>query len=315
MQAYIARRVLMVIPVLLGVSLLVFSLVRIIPGDAVTVQLQEAANPVSAAEARAQLGLDKPFAQQYVTWLGRAVRGDFGQSFWTYGVSASSQIRERAPMTIELALVTIVVVVVVALPGGIASALHQDRWPDQVIRFFSVLGLSVPNFWLATLLIVLPATYFGYFPPVAYANFIDDPWTNVRQVAVPAIALGLHSSAVAMRMTRSTMLEVIRQDYVRTAHAKGLSPRVVIWKHALKNALIPVVTIVGNQFALLLGGTLIVEQIFSLPGLGRLTFDAIRHRDYPQIQANVLVLATIVVMINLIVDLTYAYLDPRIRYR
>jgi peptide/nickel transport system permease protein len=314
MAAYVARRVLMLIPVLLGVSLLVFSLVRIIPGDAVTAQLQEAANPVSVAQARKVLGLDKPFVEQYFTWLGGALHGDFGQSLWNYGASAGGEIRTRFPVTLELASLTIIVVVLIAIPGGIIAAVRQDRWIDQGIRFFSVLGLSIPNFWLATLLIVLPASYFHYFAPVAYQSFLTDPWTNLRQFTLPAVALGLHSSAVALRMTRSAMLDVVHQDYVRTARAKGLTSRVIIWRHALRNALIPVVTIIGNQLAILLGGTLVIEQIFSLPGLGRLTFDAIRHRDYPQIQADVLVLAGIVVLVNLAVDLSYAYLDPRIRY-
>ncbi len=315
MRRYVIRRLLLLFPVLLGVAAVIFFSIRLVPGDAVSAQLQGALNPSKEeiARMRADLGLDKPAGQQFFVWLGRVVKGDLGDSFYTRK-PVVNEIKNAIPVTVELAVMAMVIGIVIAIPLGVLSAVRQDSWVDYVSRLFSVGGLSVPDFVLGTIILIMPAVWFGYLPPLSYIPFMDDPLRNLQQFILPSAALGLRLSATTMRMTRSSMLEVLRQDYIRTAWAKGLKGRVVIMRHALKNAMIAPITIIGAQFGFLLGGTVVIEQVFGLPGLGRLTLNAIFFRDYPQIQANVLLLATAFVIVNLLVDLSYGWFDPRIRY-
>lgn len=314
MREYVLRRMVMLVPVMILVSLMVFSIIRMIPGDIVEIKMAESGNIKDLDAVREQLGLKKPFHEQYLIWAGNAIRGDFGVSLWS-GKPVSEEIVRRLPVTFELALLSSFVALLIALPVGIISAIRQDSWPDYVGRLISVGGLSVPDFWMATLMIGFGSLWFKYIPKPGYVPFYEDPWVNLQQFMFPAIALGAALSASVMRMTRSSLLEVLRQDYIRTAWAKGLRERVVIYKHALKNAMIPVITIVGIQFGYLMGGTVVMETLFALPGLGKSTLDAILQRDYPQLQGNVMVAATVMVTMNLLVDLVYARFDPRIRYR
>ncbi len=334
MRQYIVKRLLLLIPTFFGVSIFIFVLMRAIPGDAALMLLtagQDDATSVYGEEyvraIRKQWGLDKPIWHQYLIWFlgsdlafdpdGAArgvIRGDFGKSFFRDD-SALGELVRRLPVSLELAILTLVVAMGIAIPIGLISAIRQDTPLDYGTRIFPIFFLSVPNFWVGTLLILFPAMLWRYLPPLEYVPPHVDPLTNLRQFIFPAVSLGAFSSAVIMRMTRSTMLEVLRQDYVRTAWAKGLRERVVIWRHALKNALIPVVTIAGLQFNTLLGGTVIIESLFGLPGVGSLTLFAVTNRDYPQLQANVVFFAVVYVLVNLAVDLLYGWLDPRIRYQ
>jgi peptide/nickel transport system permease protein len=300
------------VPVLLLVSLLVFVIIRVIPGDVVTLKMQEGGESAEASAMRRQLGLDQPLPVQYVIWLGNAVQGNFGISLWT-GRPVTHEIVAALPITLELALLAIVIAVTIAVPAGLFSAVLRDHPLDHVVRLSSVAGLAIPPFWLATLMIMLPAIFLGWAPPVGYVSPLADPATNLQQFILPALALGYFYSALSMRLTRSQALEVLRQDYVRTARAKGLLEQMVVVRHVLRNTLLPVITLAGAQLGVLLGGVVIIEQIFSLPGMGRLTLWAISVRDYPQLQANVLLIATTTVLLNLLVDLTYAWLDPRVR--
>lgn len=312
MQQYVVRRLLLVVPVLVGVTLLAAGLIRLVPGDAVLVKIEEAGHLDDLEGARRALGLDRSFPEQYLSWLGAAVRGDLGTSFIT-DQPVLPEVLRALPVTVELAVLSLVVAFGIGVPVGAVSAIRHGRWPDHVGRLLSIGGLSMPSFWIGTLVLLYFAIWFRWIPPISYVPFLEDPWRNLQQFVVPAVALGAHFSAVAMRMTRSTLLEVIRQDYIRTAYSKGLRERSVLVRHALKNAMVPVVTILGVQFGYLLGGTVLIETIFSMPGLGRLTLDAITQRDYPQLQANVLVVALMVVLVTLAVDLSYGWLDPRIR--
>jgi peptide/nickel transport system permease protein len=316
MQKYVARRLLLAVPVLLLSSLIVFGLMRVMPGDALMVLMGESGNvgERELAKLRKDLGLDRPYYEQYGIWLWQMVRLDPGHSIFTNEPIAVS-LRKAVPVTIELAALAMVIGLVVAVPIGVLSATRQDTPPDYIGRVVAVSGLSLPDFWLATLVITFAAIWFHWIPPIGYVSFWEAPWRNLQQFLLPAAVLGFRLAAATMRMTRSTVLEVLREDYVRTAWAKGLGGRIVVYKHALKNALIPVVTIVGGQLGTLLAGTVIVETIFALPGMGRLTVEAILFRDYPVVQTNVMLVAGTLVALNLLVDLTYAWLDPRIRYR
>jgi peptide/nickel transport system permease protein len=314
MLRYVVRRVLFSLVVLFGVSLLVFSMVRLIPGDVAAVILADSqARPEDLARVRTMLGLDKPIHEQYVVWLGRALQGDLGRSIFT-GRPVLFELWQRLPVSLELAVLATLVATAIAIPAGIISAVRQDSPVDWLVRLLAILGLSIPGFWLGTLMIVLPSVWFGYVPPVGYTPVLRDPWRNLQQFIFPALALGAFLAGSLTRMTRSQMLEVLRQDYIRTARSKGLAERVVVTRHALKNAFIPVLTVMGVQFGTILGGTVITETIFNLPGIGTLTLSAVGQRDYPQLQANILFLATTYVIINLAVDILYAWLDPRIRY-
>jgi len=313
LQIYVARRVLNIIPTLVGLSLIVFLMMRVIPGDATDVILQESPTAVRKDELRAELGLDRPLHEQYVLWISGVVQGDFGTSFWT-NRPVLDGIQRTFPVTVELAAFASIVALIVALPVGILSAVKQDTLWDYLGRSISIAALSVPNFYLGTLVIVIPAVLWKWVPPVTYRPIWEDPLANLQQFWLPSLVIGASASATLMRMTRSALLEVMRQDYIRTARAKGLAFQTVVMRHALKNSLIPVVTIFGALVAGLLTGTVITESIFNLPGLGRLTIDAIGQRDYPQIQANVLLFGLVYTIANLMVDLSYAVLNPRIRY-
>ena len=316
MRTYVARRVLQGLLVLWLVSLAIFSLVRILPGDAVIMQLDQAAAPTpeTLARAREELGLERPFLAQYRTWVAGALHGDLGRSLITRR-SVTSELGKRINLTSHLAVMSIIVAMLIALPVGVLSAVKQDTASDYVARFFAVLGLSLPDFWLATVAITFLAIWVQWIPPVGFAPIWEDAGRCVGQLAIPALIIGARLAAVSMRMTRSSLLEVLRQDYIRTARAKGTRERAVIVRHALKNAFIPVVTVIGQQFSVLLGGTVIVEFIFLQPGVGSLMLDAVLLRDYTLIQGAVLFFAAVIVVANLLVDLSYAWLDPRIRYR
>jgi peptide/nickel transport system permease protein len=313
LRRYLARRLLVAVPSLLIASAIVFTLPRLIPGDAVQLMLAETSYAKDIAELRTKLGLDRPFHVQYVEWLGRAVRGDLGESLWTRR-PVLEELGQRLPVTAELAVYATVIALLIALPVGVLAAARQDSVADYIVRSLAILGLSVPSFWLATLLIVLPAIWWGWRPVTGFMEFRADPVAHVAQILLPALILGIASAAALMRLTRGMLLEVLRQDYVRTAWAKGLAERAVVIKHGLRNAVIPVITLLGTQLPQILGGTVVIETIFGLPGVSRFLFDAINQRDYPVIQGvNLLVVATIV-FINLAVDALYAVLDPRIRY-
>jgi peptide/nickel transport system permease protein len=313
---YVARRLLLAIPVLLLSSVIVFGLMRVMPGDALIALMGESGNvsDKDLAKIRKELGLDRPYHEQYLLWLWQMVTLNPGHSIFTNEPIAVA-LGKAVPVTLELAGLAMVLGLAIAVPIGVLSATRQDKASDYVGRVVAVSGLSLPDFWLGTLVITFAAIWFRWIPPIGYASLFEDPLKNLQQFLLPAAVLGFRLSAATMRMTRSTVLEVLREDYVRTAWAKGLGGRIVVYKHALKNALIPVVTIVGGQLGTLLAGTVVVETIFALPGMGRLTVEAILYRDYPIVQTNVMLVAGTLVALNLIVDLTYAWLDPRIRYR
>lgn len=316
MTQYIVKRILLTIPVLLMVTLISFALIRIVPGDVLDVMYAD--SPLTAAqidEIREQLGMNKPIPIQYWDWMTGIIRGDAGNSLWTRR-PVMKEISDRLPVTMELALLAFVIKMMIGIPLGVLSATNQDKPIDQIMRLVAVFFLAAPGFWLATLAIVFLASTFGWIPPIGgVAPLLKDPWTNFQQFFIPAILLGASSAATIIRLSRSTLLEVIRQDYVRTAFAKGLTARRVWWVHAVKNAMIPVVTAAGTQLGGLFGGTVIIENIFSLPGVGQLTLSAIQHRDVPQLQINILFLATGYIFVNLIVDVSYGWFDPRIRFR
>ncbi len=316
MYKYVLRRMMLAIPVLLLSSLIVFSLMRVMPGDALIALMGESGNvgERELAKLRGDLGLDRPYVEQYGLWLWQMVSLNPGHSIFTNEPIAVS-LRKAVPVTLELAALAMIIGLVIAVPVGVLSATRQDTPSDYVGRVVAVSGLSLPDFWLGTLVITFAAIWFHWIPPIGYVSLWESPWRNLQQFLLPAAVLGFRLSAATMRMTRSTVLEVLREDYVRTAWAKGLAGRMVVYKHALKNALIPVVTIVGGQLGVLLAGTVVVETIFALPGMGRLTVEAILYRDYPVVQTNVMLVAATLVTLNLVVDLTYAWLDPRIRYR
>lgn len=313
MRQYLMKRLLLVIPTLFFITLIVFALTHIIPGDVVELMFEDHGYAKDMQAMRALLGLDRPLHMQYLGWLGKVVRGDLGNSLWTKN-PVTEEIFYRLPVTTELGLLAMFFAVVMAIPIGVVSAIRQDTVQDFVARSFAIGGLSVPSFWLATIAIVLPAYYFGWTPPIQFIKFADDPWGHVGQFLLPGFILGLASGASVMRLTRAMMLEVLRQDYVRTAWSKGLREGVVVLKHAMRNAVIPVITILGIQLAQVAGGTVIMESIFGLPGMGKFLFDALLQRDYPVVQGVNLLLASIIVLMNLITDLTYALIDPRIRY-
>ena len=314
MAIYALRRLLLSIPVLIVVSVLVFAGVRVIPGDVCRLVLQSPdIQPSQCAVVMHSLGLDKPAVAQYLTWSGGILHGDFGTSMISHR-DVWGEIQDHLPVTVELSLAAALFAVALALPIGVYSALRQDRFADYGLRILTVGWLSMPGFWIATMLVTFPAKWWGYTPPVGYVQIWQDPLKNLQQVYLPAIALGLSLSASLARLTRSSMLEVLRQDYVRVARAKGLRDYVVMSRHALKNAMLPVVTLFGLQLGFLLGGTVVLESIFSLPGLGTLLLNSVIIKDYTQVQGIVLFFAVIIILINLAVDLSYVWFDPRVRY-
>ena len=313
LRKYFLKRLLVAIPSLVIASLIVFSLVRLVPGDVVVLMMEENQYADDLEAMRAKLGLNRPIYVQYFEWIGRALLGDLGESLYTRRPVAL-ELLTRVPVSLELGAVAIFFAVLLGVPIGILSAVRQDTARDYVARGGAILGLSVPGFWLGTLVVVLPAIYFKWSPSIQFTKLEVNPWGHVAQFILPGLLLGIGSAASIMRLTRTQLLEVLRQDYVRTAWSKGMSERVVVLKHSLKNALIPVVTVLGIQIAQVLSGTVIFESIFGLPGMGRFLFDAISERDYPVIQGINLVVVATVVGVNLMVDFVYAYLDPRIRF-
>jgi len=315
MTQYIISRLGLLGVSLFGLSILVFVLLRAVPGDAALfIAGEDVSDSTRAEEIRTELGLNDPLAVQYLRWAGDVLRGNLGRSLFTQE-AVTHALRVRMPVSLELGLLALGLAVSLAAPVGILSAIRQDRWEDQSLRLLSIIGLAVPNFWLGTMAVVFGARWFDWIPPVGYSPFFQDPWRNVQQFAVPAVILGVALAASLTRLLRSSMLEVLREDYVRTARAKGLSNFVVIRRHMLKNAMIPVVTLFGIQVGTIIGGTVIIENIFNLPGMGRLVIDAISRRDYPVVQGVVLAFGAFILLVNLITDLSYVWLDPRISFR
>ncbi len=327
MQAYIIRRVLLIIPTIFVASLIVFFAVRLIPGDIVSLMASGSMGVWSEATKetiRERLGLDVPSYVQYGRWLGviRDHHGSFSGLFHgSLGLSLWSQqpvteiVLKRLPVTFELALFSMTLAVLIALPIGIYSAIRQNTMGDYIARSFAIFAIAMPNFWLGTLVIVFPSIWWGWTPPIEYTSFTEDPLKNLEQLIVPSLVLGMLMSGMVMRMTRTMMLEVLRQDYIRTGWSKGLKEKVVILRHALPNALIPVVTVIGFMLPWVIGGSIITEMIFGLPGLGHLMVQAVTDRDYTVISGLTIFIAIIMVLAILVIDLTYAFLDPRIRYR
>ncbi len=314
MGQYIFKRALFSVLVLFIISIVVFGAVRLIPGDVCKIVFGTPdVTPEQCNSVNEELGLNKPLVTQYVSYMAGALHGDLGKTLISKQ-DVWGQIKDRIPLTLELTLLATTLAIVIAVPVGVASAIRQDSVTDYGLRFLTIGWLSIPSFWLGTMLIIFPAKWWNYSPPVGYVDIWQDPLKNLEQLYLPAIALGLGLSASLARVMRSAMLEVFRQDYVRTARAKGLRERVVVARHTLKNAMIPVVTLFAIQFGFLLGGTVVLESIFSLPGLGQLTLASVTIKDYSQVQGLVLFFALMLVLINFLVDLSYAWFDPRIRY-
>ena len=313
MKTYVIRRLLQLIPVLFGISVLIFAVMKMIPGDVISGILGVDATPELREQLREIYGLDRPYVVQYLDWIGGVLRGDFGESIRT-GEPILPQILTRFKVTAELTILAAIISWIIAIPLGILAAVKRNSMADRFVRVFALLGVSVPNFALSILLILFLSLVFNYFSPLGYVGFFEDPIRNLQIRILPASILGVSIAGSVMRMTRSSVLEVLRQDFVRTVRAKGASERVAIFRHVLRNALIPIITLVGMQIGSLLGGAVIVEQIFPLPGLGQMTLTGINQRDYPVVQGCVLFIAFVYVLVNLVTDLLYSYIDPRISY-
>jgi len=326
MRAYIIRRALLIIPTVILASMIVFAVIRLIPGDVIDQMVGDMVKVTEHDRAAIEhmLGLDAPVHIQYVRWVGLApdpekgfqgiLQGNLGRSLWK-NTPVTEEILNRLPVTFELGLLALLIAQLIALPIGIFSAIRQDTFLDYIARSVAIAFIAVPGFWVATLIMVYPPLWWNWSPPMWYVAFLDNPVENLAVFIIPACILGMALSGVTMRMTRTMMLEVLRQDYIRTAWAKGIRERVVVVRHALKNALIPVITILGLQMPIMIGGTVIIEQIFNLPGMGRLIVESTFKRDYPLITGTMLFLAVAILAINLLVDLTYSFLDPRVHYR
>ncbi len=318
MRGYFLRRLVALIPTLFFASVIVFVTVRLIPGDIIDMMLSQndiSANKQSRMQLEAALGLDTPIYIQYFRWIGALLfEGSLGRSLWQ-NTPVMEDILHRLPVTFELGLYALIVSLIVGIPIGVYSAIRQDTTGDYIARSFAILALALPGFWVATLVMVLPSIWWGWSPAVKYTSFAQDPLAHIGQLIIPSLILGKAFAAVIMRLSRATMLEVLRQDYIRTAQAKGLPMRTVVTRHALRNALIPVVTLVGLQAPLLFGGAVIMEQIFVIPGMGLLLLEAVSTRDYPIITGVFLIVGVAVVFINLLVDLSYGLLDPKVRHR
>lgn len=327
MLSYIIRRLSLAVPTLFLVSIIIFLLVRFIPGDIldlIAMSMEGKGAKMDRAAVQQELGLDVPIFVQYGRWVGVVpqregglsgiLQGDLGDSLWKR-TPIMDEVLARLPVTLELGLIGVAIGLTIAVPIGVYSAIRQDSWGDYVGRSFAILCISIPGFWVATMVIVFPSIWWGYAPPILLIPFTEDPLGNLKMFIIPAATLGMVLSGVTMRMLRGTMLEVLRQDYVRTAWSKGLAENLVIRRHALKNALIPVVTLVGFQIPIMVGGTVIIETIFNLPGMGQLLWNAALNRDYPIVSGVMFIIGSVVLLNNLIIDLTYAYLDPRIRIR
>ncbi len=316
MSRYVTTRFLLMVPTLLAVAVLIFVLVRVVPGDIVELRLVSGGTYVTreVVEAeRARLGLNKPIGEQFVDWMVGLARLDLGTSMWS-GDAIAHEIGIRLQLSLELAILATAIATSLAIPLGTLAAVRRGTWIDQAVQLFSVAGLAVPSFWLGILMILFLLTYFHWLPPLTFTPLWRDPVANLAQLIWPALAVGYRYSAVAARMTRSAMLEVLREDYIRTAWSKGLNRPVILWKHALRNALLPVSTVIGLEFAFLIGGLVVTEQVFNLNGIGKLIVDAISHRDYTLIQGLMLLVAAGYIVANFVVDIIYAWLDPRISY-
>jgi len=315
MRTYLPRRLLSSVASALALSMLIFLLIRLVPGDAVTMWIGQEGSmtPDVQRTLRKMFGLTDPLPVQYLHWLGDLLRGDLGYSFRSR-LRVASLMGRSLPVTAELAVLAMLLSAAVAIPLGILSAVRRNTPTDLIARLLGLIGLSMPSFWIAVLFILISATYFNWLPALNYASLLKNPLENLTQMAMPVVALGLPLMAVVMRMTRSAMLEVLNQDYVRTARSKGVTERRTLSRHALRNALIPVITIMGIQLGRLLGGAVIVEQIFGMPGVGTLLVSAITERDYPMVQGTVLLMGLLFILVQLLVDLCYGYIDPRIRY-
>jgi len=318
MAFYIVKRLLAMIPTLLGVAVLIFVLLRIVPGDVVEARYLTQGSQFQSQDLmdqeRKKLGLDQPLWKQFTTWMGGLARLDFGLSMWT-GAPITEEIKLRFALSLQLAIMASLLAQVLAIPLGILAAVKQDTWVDYAVRVFSIAGLATPSFWLGIMMILTMLIVFKWVPPMVFTPLWVNPWENLAQLIWPALAVGYRYSAVGTRMMRSAMLEVLREDYIRTARAKGLWLKLILSRHALKNAILPVLTVMSLEFAFLLGGLVVTEQVFNLNGLGMLFVDAISHRDYTLVQALVMLVATFFLLINFFVDIAYAWIDPRIRYR
>ena len=317
MTRYVVTRFSLIFPTLLTVAVLIFVLVRIVPGDIVELRLVSGGSfvtPVVIEAERERLGLNKPLWDQFREWMVGIFRLDLGLSMWS-GNPVTQEIAIRLPLSIQLAVMASVIATAIAIPLGTLAALHHGRWVDHVVQVISVAGLAVPSFWLGILIILILLGVFKYLPPLTFTPLLENPRANLAQLIWPALAVGYRYSAVTTRMTRSALLEVLREDYVRTAWAKGLARRIIVRRHALRNALLPVVTVIGLEFAFLIGGLVVTEQVFNLNGVGKLIVEAIGQRDYTLIQGLMLLVALGYVLVNFLVDLLYAWLDPRITYQ
>jgi len=317
LKAYIFRRLLWAIPILLGAATIIFLLMNVLPGDVAVAILGAEGGPIDPEELEAlrqELGLNRPLYEQYFSWIGGLVRGDLGMSLWT-GRPVVDMITHRLPYTTALVILSVLLSAITAIPIGIVAAIRQDSWLDYTLRSGLIAGISIPNFWFAILIVLFVVHVFGWFPPIEYAVPWRQPFQFLQQIFLPALTLGFRSSAMSARMMRSAMPEVLHEDYVRTARSKGLTERVVVYVHALRNAILPVVTIFGMQLAYLFGGTVIIETIFNVPGIGLMLIDAVRFRDVVLVEGVVVFMALVFVMVNLLVDLFYAWVDPRVHYR
>jgi peptide/nickel transport system permease protein len=316
MLRYTINRLLLMIPTLFGVAVLVFVLLRMMPGDIVELRFLMDGGQVSEETLQAErvrLGLDKSLPLQFFDWMKGLVVGDFGVSMWT-GRPVIDEISSRLELSLQVAIMATILATFIAIPLGTVAALYKDTWIDQVIRVFAIAGLAVPSFWLGMLMILFLLLNFHWIPPLTFTPIYVDPWLNLSQLIWPAIAVGYRYSAVATRMTRSTILEVLQEDYIRTARAKGVFERLVVARHAMRNAMLPVVTVIGLEFAFLIGGLVVTEQVFNLNGIGKLFVETVTRADYTMVQALVMLVAAFFIFINFAVDLLYAALDPRIRY-
>ena len=317
MRNYIIRRLILLVPIMLGVSFLTFAAFRIIPGDAAILQCGFGCTPQVIEDLRRELGLDQPWYEQYGDWVFGVVQGDFGESIAEGGLSVTTELGRRLPITVEILVMSVVLSVVLGVPPGILSAIRPGTPIDFIARIASVVGLSIPNFWLGTLVITFGLVWFGWTPPQfgsGYVPIYDDPWVNLQQFFFPSLVLATGIAAGIMRLTRSSMLEVLRNDYIRTAWSKGLRERTVVIRHALKNALIPVVTVLGLSIGALISGTVLVETVFALNGVGFWVVSSVIRRDIFVVMSLTLIFATTYVVANLVVDIAYGWLDPRIRY-
>ncbi|MCI8537386.1 MAG: ABC transporter permease [Oscillospiraceae bacterium] len=314
MGKYIVKRVLLLIPTIFIICAIVFGLMRMVPGDAVDIivnRMTQSGQTVDEAAIRARLGLDVPAVQQFFNWMGNVFRGDLGDSFFQYD-SVWNIIKRQLPISLELGLITLILANLISIPLGLFCAARQDSIPDYAIRIIAVVLMAIPMFWLATLVLFYPAQWWGYAPPVVYVSFFQDPIANLQMFLVPAIMGALAQAGMQLRTVRTVVLDTMRQDYIRTAYAKGVKQRVILFKHAFRNAMIPVITIIGGSIAALVGGNVILENIFNIPGIGQQLVTALGQRDFPMVQGCVLIMSIFVMIVNLVIDVAYKWIDPRV---